>query len=177
MGIGNTQQTGTMLVTTILNVTMNNWKDYVGYQQLSVEDGTIYTHKSAYTDSLIGKCGILTWKKTWKKELCLTFNHDDIIINDVLIETESSIGRIVEEHILDSFPTVTITANRDLEIAHLKNKVGSDTSRGIANTNFKNVWYYKGTMPFDAPIFVVSFEDRYGIWKHPSFELYGFKII
>jgi hypothetical protein len=53
-------------------------------------------------------------------------------------------------------------------------KIEEKCKRGIGNTRYKNSFYYKGDKKSDSPIIVAEFEDKYGVFKHPNFERYGY---
>ncbi len=151
---------------------MKNWQDYVSIQNLTDDQITRCVVMGVPRD--IAKCHYLIYKTNWKKSLSLVGDSDQFDFNDVLIETADTIGDKVEEAILTSFPTKVITNKFELRSA--QSHVAMTTRRGVANTNWNNVWYYRGTVNprVDQPIFVIKYNDRYGIWKHPLFENYGF---
>lgn len=56
-------------------------------------------------------------------------------------------------------------------------KVAMQTRRGAANTEFLDFFYYKGSNATDCPFIVYKFGDKYGIFKHPKADQYGFRLI
>jgi len=61
-----------------------------------------------------------------------------------------------------------------IEIQMHSNNVARQTRRGFANKQHGNTHLYVGTSAMDAPIIVAQFEDKFGIFKHPKFDNYGF---
>ena len=172
---------------------MKDWNNYVGCQELTPEAGTFDTRKltvcgtDTYTDW--GVCKYLAYKQNWQGQLSLALEQDEFHIDQVLNETEDTIGDAVEQALLTSFPEIIIANETQLQEA--KCQVARDTRRGITNKHFSNIWWYQGqggaTTPrpentimvenTDQPIIVVKYQGKYGIWKHPNFAQYGFAVI
>lgn len=86
-----------------------------------------------------------------------------------------------------TFPEYIIeTSDHDVtkreDVIHIQeqrvaNKVAQQTRRGVANTEFLDFVYYKGSNATDAPFIVYKFGDKYGIFKHPKADQYGFRLI
>lgn len=86
--------------------------------------------------------------------------------------TDQEMNDIAKAALL-SFDVKDIANNFDIE--RLKVKVATATRRGMANTNWNNVWYYKGSTNFDSPFIVGKMdEDKYVLFVHPNFDMYGF---
>ncbi len=156
---------------------MNNWHEYVGHQPLTFDGDppTLFVQNIQGTGILMGWCHIMAYHTNWKQQLSLRMDKEQIDIETVLIETEDTIGDAVEEAVMTSFPTKIITNPVELILA--KNDVAVKTRRSVPNVEFNGVWWYQGNHATDRPIYVLSHEGKYGIWKHPLFEDYGFRIV
>lgn len=154
---------------------MQDWEQYVGHQKLSYEGPQPSLFDSKYCLTPRGRCWYLINTTNWKQEVSLACHDNEFDIGAVLTETIDTIGDVVEQEILLSFPEIVI--NKEQELRSAKTRVAFNTRRGMANTNFENVWWYQGQSNADRPIFVVSYEGKYGIWKHPQFKNYGFKSV
>jgi len=139
---------------------MDNWKDYVGFQEnkeLNKSSIAVFYLKVFTENSSLINIRIL---------------KDNINVSELTLD-ESEIGKKVEE-ILTEFPTVKVKNDIDLERSKLD--VVKKTRRGYVKTNYKNTWYYKGGSAYDSPIIVMSYNDKYFVFKHPDFKNYGFNV-
>jgi hypothetical protein len=116
---------------------------------LSIEKATVTKENAIYV-----KDEVLT---ALKKEMESTFPEHVIDTNGI---DEEKIERIVE-----------LTKER------IANRVTMQTRRGAAKTKFIDFLYYKGSNPADCPFIVYKFGDKYGIFKHPKADQYGFRLI
>ena len=139
---------------------MQNWRDYVGYQPISLTDKDTEntTIKLFYLTAIPGGVRIL-------KE---PFDLSEVVLSD------SEVGDRVEE-LISQFPSLEIENAVALERAKLQ--VAKATGRGVATTNYNDTWFYKGANSTDAPIIVCGLEDKYYIFKHPNFNQYGFNVV
>jgi|LakMenEpi03Aug12_release.lakeMendotaPanAssembly.Ray.scaffolds.fasta_scaffold417485_4 hypothetical protein len=80
------------------------------------------------------------------------------------------------EALLESFPVYPADDSISLQDKELEviETISKNALRGTGNTRFKNSLYYKGDQPVDAPVIVAEVAGKYGIFKHPNFERYGF---
>jgi hypothetical protein len=78
------------------------------------------------------------------------------------------------DNILTSFSTTC--ENDKIAIKRAKLKSIGKQKRGSPNTSYKNAQYYKGPSSYDSPVVVGGFEGKFGIFKHPKFDDYGFMI-
>jgi len=139
---------------------MKNWKDFVGFQEIDINKSS----KGL-------ECAYLMYRTNWKGELSLSKASDVVPLADFVYDKDT-IGDIVEHEIRTSFPLATDKFDKESIVTNIT------TRRGKPNTNFQNVWYYRGEIvpDVDCPLFVVRFSDRYAIWKHPLYASYGFKL-
>lgn len=56
-----------------------------------------------------------------------------------------------------------------------KNRIAQLTYRGAGNTQYGNSLFYKGK-EYDCPVIVSNYDKKYGVFKHPDFEKYGFNL-
>lgn len=83
------------------------------------------------------------------------------------------------EKLLESFPIYRIDGSvnvqlKEIEELRVGNEIAKNALRGVGNTRFRNSLYYKGDVVGDSPIIVAEHDGKYGIFKHPNFERYGF---
>lgn len=83
------------------------------------------------------------------------------------------------ESLLESFPVYQIDSSlspqlKEIEELRVGNEIAKNALRGAGYTRFKNSLYYRGDTVVDAPIIVAENDGKYGIFKHPNFERYGF---
>jgi hypothetical protein len=145
-------------------ITIENYKQYVAVQEND-----------------IGEIKYLTWLQN-SDGLCLTVSE--------LVDCKCNLNEIEMlaqvEKTLYEFPVSTINCTRgeqlqEIQLNKLKNEVAIQTRRGVANKKFNNVLYYRSNIPnmkieADSPIFVLKNGDRYGVFKHPDFNKYGFVV-
>ncbi len=147
---------------------MENWRDYVGYQPISLTD----KDPENTTINLF----FLTSYRGEGIELRVLKEQFDL--SEVVL-TDEEVGSKVEELLL-SFPKVKLEAKRDMTINDMlirnKEAVATASRRGRANTNYNDTWFYKGVSPMDAPIIVCGLDDKYYVFSHPNFKLYGFNV-
>lgn len=90
------------------------------------------------------------------------------------IYTLEQVTNLVHEA-LESF-TTKVKINTDIELKSNQLRVAEKCRRGVANTKWNNTWFYKGASPFDAPIIVTHFNNKYAFYKVADFDKYGFII-
>jgi hypothetical protein len=143
---------------------MNNWKDYVAFQQVQnlKEDGSAYVfmltkikHRKSQSpsDSIIG--------------------YELSIIKEKCVHTleESEVGEEVERLI----STFTETAD-DIHKAQVGVAVRS--GRHAANKTWNNVVFYKSEVSaFDSAIFVSEYQGKYAVVPNNNFQDYGCKVV
>lgn len=97
-------------------------------------------------------------------------------VTDTPVVCDMSEEQLVEQldKILTSFSTTC--ENDRIEIEKAKANSVRKQHRAFPNTSYKNAMYYKGPTSVDSPIIVAEFEDKFGIFKHPNFDDYGFLI-
>lgn len=61
----------------------------------------------------------------------------------------------------------------EIQKNRIKNKIAHKSRRGAGNTIWKNVIFYKGSSPYDAPIYVSEYEGKYAVFTNPNFQSYG----
>ena len=144
-----------------------NWKEYVSLQSFEANPGFLFylqVRNNGRTDK-----------------------GEDLVMSVMkeLIEctlTEQEVAERVED-MLQQFPIKRskvdvrpelMTQARLIEIDMLKNQVAQATRRGRPNKQHGDTFFYLGDSKTDAPIFVVQFEDKFGIFKHPKFDDFGF---
>jgi hypothetical protein len=148
-----------------------NWREFVGLQPLPAQAGMCF-YMEARVDGAV---------------------QDEPAANQITISvlkcaiectmTEQEVSEKVED-MLQQFPiarskctqynTTDIEQAHKIEIQMHSNNVARLTHRGFANKQHGNTHLYVGTSAMDAPIIVAQFEDKFGIFKHPKFDNYGF---
>lgn len=140
---------------------MENWKDYVSFQSRDIE---LIKEKD------------LTPKVFFVKSRDIDGSAFELkseeISEESCVYTEDNIGNAIEQT-LQEFPSIEVSG---IGIEHEKLNVAKNTCRGIATTNWENTWYYNGSTNFDRPIIVYQLGEKYGIFKHPDFDKYGFNV-
>ena len=146
---------------------MDNWKDYVGYQPIKELNDQ-------------GKAGLFylvvgpTTETTPAGDTRMFIRIDkEMFLPEDFTLTEAEVGPAIET-LMMRFPIINVANMVDLERAKLN--VARETRRGVATTNWNDIWYYKGDSPTDSPIIVVSYEGKYAIFEHPKFMTYGFVV-
>lgn len=134
---------------------MKNWKDYVGFyeSQEPPENGEVRIFYLSLID-LTSNSAV----KVEKIKANLDMNNDEV-------------GKWVEDQ-LKTFPTVE--CENEIALLRAKNNVARQTRRAPANTNYENIWFYKGQSVTDTALFVTEYNGKFAVFKHPHFEKYGF---
>jgi len=145
-------------------LTVDNWKEYVNYQ------GT-YETKSDASGKYIFYI-IATLILDGDSEGSLGFRVKQLYVDKFPFTEEQLVEQLKKE--LASFPDITIESPEDLSIAQIK--VAMNSRRGRANIECERSHYYKGSSAYDGPLFVLGYDGKFAIRKHPKFELYGFVI-
>ena len=137
---------------------MNNWKELVGLQHLTMRDGRV---NYLTFDTVDGQFSFVV--RSAKVECVLT--------------EDETIERL--NQIFNSFTTKSEPS--EIKIHRAKIEVARKSRRGVANTQWGNAMYYRGVQKkeihasqMDAPVIVGEFEGKYGILIHPKFDDYGF---
>lgn len=133
--------------------------DLVGHQPLSSPDGKII---------------YLTIKDYEATEPSMEIKSESV---ECSLSEDEMISEV--EQLLESFPIYRIdgSANdqlKEIQQLQVSNDIAKNALRGAGNTRFKNSFYYKGDETVDSPIIVAEHNGKYGIFKHPNFERYGF---
>lgn len=126
------------------------------------------------------------------------FNRLNFVINKSVVSKENAIYdkdevlTALKAEMENTFPEYIIetsdydvTKHEDviyIQEQRVANKVAQHTRRGAANTKFLDFLYYKSNSggahsAIDAPFIVYKFGDKYGIFKHPKADQYGFRLI
>lgn len=101
-----------------------------------------------------------------------------VVSEDSAIYTKDEVLTALKKEMESTFPEFVIeTSVHDIAKNRAANKVAQQTRRGAANTQFLDFFYYKGSNATDCPFIVYKFGDKYGIFKHPNAEQYGFSLI
>lgn len=127
------------------------------------------------------------FSKTEGEDRLLAFSIEKAVVSEdtafyakdeVLTALKNIMESVFPEHVIDTNGIEEERRNEivDLTEKRLANRVAMQTRRGVANTKFLDFLFYKGTSPADAPFIVYKFGDKYGIFKHPNAEQYGFRL-
>jgi hypothetical protein len=151
---------------------IENWKDLVGYQPYSAE------HQPMWKRTLVWLLNWLPGRRqkvfylTHKRELDgrLSFVIPSAMVTCNLTEEEMCKQL---DTILTSFPKTWFSKGGHGR-ARAGNLVAQQTRRGYAQKEYKNSVFYRGESPFDTAVFVVEKAGKFGIFKHPDFDKYGF---
>jgi len=151
---------------------IENWKELVGYQPYSAE------HQPMWKRTLV-------WLLNWlpdrrQKVFYLTYKNDPDGRGSFVIMSEMVTCNLTEEEmckqldaVLTSFPKGNYPFS-DVGKAKAGIKVAGQSRRGYARTEYKRSIFYCGTNQFDRAVFVTKRGGKFGIFKHPDFERYGF---
>jgi hypothetical protein len=136
---------------------IENWRDLVGYEEIQAPVGKVhYMKMTSNSDNGVSRLTM----QIMKYEVECTLTEEELC--DEL------------DRILTSFSN-TCENNADaIKKACLVSI--SKQKRGSPNTSYKNSQYYKGPSSYDSPVVVGGFEGKFGIFKHPDFDGYGFMI-
>lgn len=143
---------------------MKNWKDYVGYGECipsskdNTQGGGIYLIAHVPKDQF--------------EPVTIAMERFLVPLTDFVL-TDEEVGIKVEE-LLNEFPVIETKNSVDVERARMN--VVRTARRGVANTQFNNTHFYKGSSGTDAPIIVTHRAGKYYVFKHPNFEHYGFTV-
>lgn len=139
-----------------------NWKNYVGFQDLDVLG-------CRHIEYMVFDGDPIAFSIKWKFVENLEFIYTEDELNDII------------QSVLLEFPDIGI--KNDIEIQLDKIAVARKTRRGVANTNYKDVYFYMNQTAknpharrCDCPIIVAKYQNKYAVFKHPDFENYGFKV-
>lgn len=146
---------------------MKNWKDYVGYQPSALVLFYLTTKHTQIDAKELG------YADSGNEVPHISFTIERIKLKEENFTIpESEVGGVVEQ-LLYQFPHKEASTEKFELQRHIVN-VARETRRGMANKNWKNVWYYAGSSAFDHPILVTEYNGKYAVVKHPAFEKYGF---
>lgn len=134
---------------------MKNWKDYVGFYES--EDASENDEVKVFYLSMFDSEGALRTHVT-KIKVKLDMNEDEV-------------GEWVEAQ-LKTYPVVE--CNGEIAVLRAMNNVARQSLRAPANTNYENIWFYKGESVTDTALFVTGHNGKFAVFKHPHFEKYGF---
>lgn len=137
---------------------IENWRDLVGYEEIQASVGKVHYMKMTSNSDNGASQQIMMQIMRYEVECTLT-------------ETELC-DKL--DAILTSFSNTCENDAISIERANLESV--SKQKRGMPNTSYKNARYYKGPSSYDSPVVVGGFEGKFGIFKHPEFDGYGFMI-
>lgn len=101
-----------------------------------------------------------------------------VVSEDYAVYAKDEVLTALKKEMESTFPEFVIeTSVHDVSKQKAANKVAQQTRRGAANTQFLDFFYYKGSNATDCPFIVYKFGDKYGIFKHPKADQYGFRLI
>jgi hypothetical protein len=152
---------------------IENWKDLVGYQPYSAE------HQPMWKRPLL-------WLLNWlpdrrQKVFYLTYKNDPDGRGSFVIMSEMVTCNLTEKKLCEQLDTVLTSFPKgnypfsDIGKSKAGIQVARQSRRGMAKVEYYNrSIFYRGSSAFDAAVFVTKRGGRYGIFKHPDFEKYGF---
>ncbi len=146
---------------------MENWRDFVGVQQLSVDKPEV---------------GFLEVLGTTNEKV-LYYVTTPIKISELAYNDEE-IGDVVA-NMFKSLPVKDIPANDMFALNRHKLESAKITRRGVLNKTFSIddsvFWVYRspsdGTEKIDCTIAVVEYEGKYAAFKNPKFDVMGFQYL
>jgi len=125
---------------------IENWRDLVGYQK-----NTRHVYYLVYTRDDEGKP-------------CISIEKSNVACD----LTEQKLCEKLDV-ILTSFPKSNMSKDR------AANQIARQSRRGIAKTEYKRSIFYRGSAS-DAAVIVIERNGKFGIFKHPNFDQYGFTL-
>ena len=125
---------------------IENWRDLVGYQK-----NTRHVYYLVYTRDDEGKP-------------CISIEKSNVACD----LTEQKLCEKLDV-ILTSFPKSSMSKDR------AANQIARQSRRGIAKTEYKRSIFYRGSAS-DAAVIVIERNGKFGIFKHPNFDQYGFTL-
>lgn len=125
---------------------IENWRDLVGYQK-----NTKHVYYLVYTYDDEGKP-------------CISIEKSNV----ECYLTEQKLCEKLDV-ILTSFPKSNMSKDR------AANQIARQSRRGIAKTEYKRSIFYRGSAS-DAAVIVIERNGKFGIFKHPNFDQYGFTL-
>ena len=125
---------------------IENWRDLVGYQK-----NTRHVYYLVYTRDDEGKP-------------CISIEKSNV----ECYLTEQKLCEKLDV-ILTSFPKSNMSKDR------AANQIARQSRRGIAKTEYKRSIFYRGSAS-DAAAIVIERNGKFGIFKHPNFDQYGFTL-
>lgn len=161
---------------------MKNWKDYVGFQQI--------TDWFWHTPEKIEAFYLISTNNDNKVPIYFRKIDRKTIAFDQFVYGEDDIGDVVES-LLYTFPKWKVEEKGwDDIIARINIRIAQNSRRGVGNSEFESdkgiVCFYSGTQTngiqnFDRPIIVSQYYSNergkvYCITKHPDFDKYGFVV-
>jgi hypothetical protein len=137
---------------------IENWRDLVGYEEIQSPVGKVHYLQMTRSNNSNGASQQIL--QIMKDEVECTLTEEELC-NEL-------------DRILTSFSN---TCENDADAIKKACLVSiSKQKRGSPNTRYKNSQYYKGPSSYDSPVVVGGFEGKFGIFKHPDFDGYGFMI-
>jgi hypothetical protein len=153
---------------------IENWKDLVGYQPFVVD------HQPWWRRTLLWLRDLLPGKR--QKVYYLTHKMEpdgrsSIVILSAMVPCNLTLTKLHREldAILIGFPEGNYPFS-DTGKAKAGIQVARQSRRGVANAEYKRSIFYCGTSALDRAVFVAKRGGRYGIFKHPNFDQYGFSL-
>ena len=143
---------------------IENWRDLVGYHLIPHDVATA----TPFYLKMTQKEPDSEMFESSRKMLMSILKGDEINLD----LTEEQLCEQLDA-ILTSFPESEYD-NDDLGKKRAANQVARQTYRGPANTEYKNSIFYRSENWVDAAVIVMESKGRYGIFKHPDFDKYGF---
>jgi len=139
---------------------IENWRDLVAVENIDAPIGYIYyltISKSDIRDTTGKPMQTMSIPKS-EVECTLTENE---LCNEL-------------DKILTSFSNTCENDTAAIKRASLGSV--AKQKRGMPTMAYKNARYYRGPNVKDSPVVVAEFEGKFGIFKHPKFDDYGFMI-
>jgi hypothetical protein len=153
---------------------IENWQDLVGYQPFVVDHQQWWRRTLTWLGNLLPGRQQKVYYLTHKTE---PDGRCSIVILSAMVPcnlTETELHRELDA-ILTGFPEGSYPFS-DTGKAKAGIQVARQSRRGVANAEYKQSIFYCGTSQLDRAVFVAKRGGRYGIFKHPNFDQYGFSL-
>jgi hypothetical protein len=157
---------------------IENWKDLVGYQPYeaapSAEPQPWWRRMLSWLGNLLPGKQQKVYYLTHKTE---PDGRSSIVILSARVPCNLKEAELHQEldAILTEFPEGNY-AFSDTGKARAGIQVARQSRRGVAKAEYKRSIFYCGTNALDRAVFVAKRGGRYGIFKHPNFDQYGFSL-
>ena len=139
---------------------MDNWKDLVGFQSGNTPPDVAWILEIEHNPNVQFKIK--------KHKITIDKTEEEVVAE--LDKIFSSFTRTV--NLKGTDPRA-----REFHLNRGAVEVVRRSRRGVPTTQWKNAIYYNSpTRKFDTALVVVESEGKFGIFKHPNFDDYGFMI-